>query len=115
MRKIGSTKLFFSETGLSTCHKPLAHNPNLRSDIGNCETTYFDILIVPFVQSTAVIHYRRKVRYTMTTNEKALQMHEQWSGKLETVSKSPVKSREDLAIAYTPGVAEPCKVIAKDK
>lgn len=41
-------------------------------------------------------------------------MHEQWNGKLETVSKTPVKSREDLAIAYTPGVAEPCKVIAKD-
>lgn len=51
----------------------------------------------------------------MTTNEKALEMHEKWNGKLETVSKSPVKSREDLAIAYTPGVAEPCNVIAKDK
>ncbi len=51
----------------------------------------------------------------MTTNEKALIMHEQWNGKLETVSKSPVKSREDLAIAYTPGVAEPCKVIAENK
>ena len=50
----------------------------------------------------------------MTTSEKALMMHEQWNGKLETVSKTPVKSREDLAIAYTPGVAEPCKVIAKD-
>lgn len=51
----------------------------------------------------------------MTTNEKALLMHEKWNGKLETVSKSPVKSREDLSIAYTPGVAEPCKVIAADK
>ena len=51
----------------------------------------------------------------MTTNEKALLMHEKWNGKLETVSKTPVKSREDLAIAYTPGVAEPCKVIAQDK
>ncbi len=51
----------------------------------------------------------------MTTNEKALFMHEQWNGKLETVSKTPVNSREDLAIAYTPGVAEPCKVIAEDK
>ena len=51
----------------------------------------------------------------MTNNEKALMMHKEWNGKLETVSKSPVKSREDLAIAYTPGVAEPCKVIAKDK
>ena len=51
----------------------------------------------------------------MSNNEKALEMHEKWNGKLETVSKSPVKSREDLAIAYTPGVAEPCNVIAKDK
>ncbi|MBO4291538.1 MAG: NADP-dependent malic enzyme [Lachnospiraceae bacterium] len=51
----------------------------------------------------------------MTTSEKALMMHEKWNGKLETVSKTPVKSREDLAIAYTPGVAEPCKVIAQDK
>lgn len=51
----------------------------------------------------------------MTTNEKALIMHEKWNGKIETVSKTPVKSREDLSIAYTPGVAEPCKVIAKDK
>ncbi len=51
----------------------------------------------------------------MTTNEKALMLHEAWNGKLETVSKTPVKSREDLSLAYTPGVAEPCKVIAKDK
>ncbi|MCM1064503.1 MAG: NADP-dependent malic enzyme [Eubacterium sp.] len=51
----------------------------------------------------------------MTTNEKALKMHEQWNGKLETVSKTPVRTREDLAIAYTPGVAEPCKVIAEDR
>lgn len=50
----------------------------------------------------------------MTTNEKALMLHEQWNGKLETVSKTPVKSREDLSLAYTPGVAEPCKVIARD-
>lgn len=50
----------------------------------------------------------------MTTNEKALQLHEEWNGKLETVSKASVKSREDLALAYTPGVAEPCRVIAKD-
>lgn len=51
----------------------------------------------------------------MTTGEKALELHKQWNGKLETVSKTPVKSREDLSLAYTPGVAEPCKVIAQDK
>lgn len=50
----------------------------------------------------------------MTTNEKALLLHEQWGGKLETTAKMTVSTREDLALAYTPGVAEPCKVIAKD-
>lgn len=48
----------------------------------------------------------------MTIAEKALMLHKEWNGKLETVSKTPVKSREDLSLAYTPGVAEPCKVIA---
>ena len=51
----------------------------------------------------------------MTNEEKALQLHKEWNGKLETTSKVKVKSREDLALAYTPGVAEPCKEIAKDK
>ena len=51
----------------------------------------------------------------MTTAEKAMELHEQWQGKIETVAKSKVKTREDLALAYTPGVAEPCKVIAEDK
>ena len=50
----------------------------------------------------------------MTNNEKALQLHEEWKGKLETTSKCKIASREDLALAYTPGVAEPCKVIAND-
>lgn len=50
----------------------------------------------------------------MTNSEKAQKMHEEWHGKIETCAKSHVNSREDLAIAYTPGVAEPCKVIAKD-
>lgn len=50
----------------------------------------------------------------MTINEKALKLHEEWKGKLTTEPKAPVKTREDLALAYTPGVAEPCKEIAKD-
>ncbi|MDE7326130.1 MAG: NADP-dependent malic enzyme, partial [Lachnospiraceae bacterium] len=50
----------------------------------------------------------------MTRNEQALTLHEEWNGKLETTAKCKVKSREDLALAYTPGVAEPCKVIAAD-
>ncbi len=50
----------------------------------------------------------------MTTNEKALLLHKEWNGKLEITSKAKVNSREDLALAYTPGVAEPCKVIAEN-
>ena len=51
----------------------------------------------------------------MTNSEKALALHKEWNGKIETTPKCKVKSREDLALAYTPGVAEPCKVIAEDK
>lgn len=51
----------------------------------------------------------------MTNAEKALQLHEKWNGKFETTPKMKIQTREDLALAYTPGVAEPCKVIAKDK
>ena len=64
--------------------------------------------------------YQDKNKYTemeitMTTNEKALKLHEEWNGKLTTEPKRTIASREDLALAYTPGVAEPCKVIAEDK
>lgn len=51
----------------------------------------------------------------MDNYEKALKLHAEWNGKISTEPKCTVKSREDLAIAYTPGVAEPCRVIAKDK
>lgn len=51
----------------------------------------------------------------MDLKEKALAMHKEWNGKLETIAKSKVNSRGHLTIAYTPGVAEPCKVIAEDK
>ena len=50
----------------------------------------------------------------MTLDEKALELHAQWKGKLETTAKFKVNSREDLSLAYTPGVAEPCRVIARD-
>ena len=50
----------------------------------------------------------------MDTLEKALKLHEEWQGKIDTTPKCKVETREDLAIAYTPGVAEPCKVIAED-
>ncbi|MCI7062898.1 MAG: NADP-dependent malic enzyme [Lachnospiraceae bacterium] len=51
----------------------------------------------------------------MDLKQKALSLHEEWNGKITTTPKCRVKSREDLALAYTPGVAEPCKVIAEDK
>lgn len=61
-----------------------------------------------------IVKEKKQRNETMTINEKALALHEQWNGKLEITSKAKVNSREDLALAYTPGVAEPCKVIAKD-
>lgn len=51
----------------------------------------------------------------MTNNEQALALHKKWNGKISTTPKCQVKSREDLAIAYTPGVAEPCRVIAENR
>jgi malate dehydrogenase (oxaloacetate-decarboxylating) len=58
---------------------------------------------------------RKTMSSDKTLAEKALTLHRQWNGKIETIAKSKVHTREDLAIAYTPGVAEPCKVIAEDK
>lgn len=51
----------------------------------------------------------------MTNDEKAIQLHKEWRGKLSTEAKSKVNTREDLALAYTPGVAAPCREIAEDK
>ena len=51
----------------------------------------------------------------MSIDEKAVFLHKQWNGKIKTCAEAPVKSREDLAIAYTPGVAAPCRIIAEDK
>ena len=51
----------------------------------------------------------------MTNDEKALKIHEEWQGKLDVVSKCNISTSEDLALAYTPGVAKPCEVIAEDK
>lgn len=50
----------------------------------------------------------------MNVKEEAIRCHKEWNGKIETTSKSRVNNREDLAIAYTPGVAEPCRIIAKE-
>lgn len=51
----------------------------------------------------------------MSIDEKSVFLHKQWGGKIETCSKAPVHNREDLSIAYTPGVAAPCRIIAEDK
>lgn len=48
----------------------------------------------------------------MDVYERSLKLHEEWAGKISTEPKCPVKSREDLSLAYTPGVAEPCRKIA---
>ena len=51
----------------------------------------------------------------MSYGEQSLKMHKEKKGKLEVISKIPVNTREDLSIAYTPGVAQPCVEISKDK
>ena len=66
-----------------------------------------------FVIITMTENYRLEAD-DMTNAELALKLHEEWNGKIETTAKSKVNSREDLALAYTPGVAEPCKIIAED-
>ncbi len=50
----------------------------------------------------------------MDIKEKSLEMHEKWHGKIEVISRAPIKTREDLSTAYTPGVAQPCLEIQKD-
>ncbi|MCI1966840.1 MAG: NADP-dependent malic enzyme [Oscillospiraceae bacterium] len=50
----------------------------------------------------------------MSVYDKSLKMHEKLNGKIEVVSRCPIKTREDLSLAYTPGVAEPCREIEKD-
>ena len=50
----------------------------------------------------------------MSIREDALKLHRDNKGKLEVISKVPVKDKESLSLAYTPGVAEPCKEIHKD-
>lgn len=62
-----------------------------------------------------ITNIKKETKKAMTANEKALQLHKEWNGKLTTVPKCEVSTKEDLAIAYTPGVAEPCNAIAKNK
>ena len=98
---------FLPITQIKVTSKLIQNIKNLRKT-----ANYYMILVVGLYMPLSA---KQKRGRPMTNNEKSLMMHEQWNGKLEIVSKAPVKSREDLAIAYTPGVAEPCKVIARDK
>lgn len=50
----------------------------------------------------------------MDIREKSLQKHYDWNGKIEVISRAPISSKEDLSLAYTPGVAQPCLEIQKD-
>ena len=50
----------------------------------------------------------------MDIKQRALEKHYEWKGKIEVVSRTPVKNSEDLSLAYTPGVAQPCLEIQKD-
>jgi malate dehydrogenase (oxaloacetate-decarboxylating) len=55
-----------------------------------------------------------EVFISMNFREESLKLHGEWKGKIEVISKVPVKAKEDLSLAYTPGVAEPCLAIQKD-
>ena len=57
---------------------------------------------------------KRLERVMMMEKNKALQLHEEWKGKIEVICRAPLDTREDLSMAYTPGVAEPCLVIKED-
>ena len=54
------------------------------------------------------------MKESMTIGERSLKLHGEWKGKIEIMSRVPVKTREDMSLAYTPGVAEPCLEIQKD-
>ncbi len=51
----------------------------------------------------------------MDKKQLAIEKHKEWRGKIEIISRAPVTNREELSIAYTPGVAEPCLLIAEDE
>ena len=61
------------------------------------------------------IVYNIQKRYIMTIYQRALEKHKEWKGKIETTLKAPITNKEELSLAYSPGVAQPCLEIAKDK
>ncbi|MBQ5777556.1 MAG: NADP-dependent malic enzyme, partial [Oscillospiraceae bacterium] len=50
----------------------------------------------------------------MDYKQQALDLHEKWQGKIEVIARCPVNTKDDLSVAYTPGVAEPCLKISED-
>ena len=67
------------------------------------------------IHSMKIYFVQRRFGSKMNRKEKALKMHAEWRGKLSIESKAKITNREELAIAYTPGVAEPCLEIARDE
>jgi len=79
---------------------------------------YLGVIIILYVVQKLTVQIKFYFYYTegtMNYTKKALALHKEWQGKINTTSKCEVKTRDDLALAYTPGVAEPCKVIAENK
>ena len=58
--------------------------------------------------------YFKGAKETMDYAKESLRLHEEWGGKIEVIATVPVKTKEDLSLAYTPGVAQPCLEIQKD-
>ncbi len=71
-------------------------------------------MAVVSTDTTATLQFYIRKEKTMNIREESLQKHYEWNGKIEVVSRVPVENRQDLSLAYTPGVAEPCLEIQKD-
>ena len=64
--------------------------------------------------STIISFKEKETKINMNLNEESLKLHEENRGKIEVISKTEVKDLHDLAVVYTPGVAEPCRKIHQD-
>ena len=65
-------------------------------------------------RDTTMPNKRENASSKMDYAKESLKLHEKWKGKIEVISTVPVNSKEDLSLAYTPGVAQPCLEIQKD-
>lgn len=73
-----------------------------------------NVKIIDSMDSKFYLNFKIQRWIKMDVYEKSLKLHEEWSGKISTEPKCTIKSRDDLALAYTPGVAEPCRKIAEN-